>query len=341
MSSLPSTSQQLLPVSQRSANVVLGSQNFVSVLLRATAGELYKIRRRIMAKILLLIGVVIVVLAFSLIAIAVLTTSNANLHCTSSNNGQGQTCVRASNGQSANLTAVIAAPLHLPTSLTTTVGLIDSLGLVLIVVLAGAIVGGEYGVGTIRVLLTRGPTRTQYLLAKMLALLVCIAITVVILLPVGIIVGALYNLGTGIGVDFSFFTGDWVLHAVVYILLAVLNLFIYALIALWVATMGKSTAAGIAGGVLWWFLEALLGPILTAIGNSSQSGFGNFLKAVPDYFVGNNIGALLTEQSHYVTASAGSSSTIPDWRAWLVIAAYLVVILGITWLVSRSRDITG
>ena len=77
-----------------------------------------------------------------------------------------------------------------------------------------------------------------------------------------------------------------------------------------------------------------------AVGASSPGGFGDFLKTVPDYFLGNNIGALLKEQSSYLTAS-GSPNAIPDWRAWLVIAVYLVIILGITWLISRSRDVTN
>jgi ABC-type transport system involved in multi-copper enzyme maturation permease subunit len=304
MSSLPSTSQQPLPIPQRSENVILGDQSFVNVLLRATAGELYKIRRRAMSKVLLLVSVVIVVVAFSFLAL-------------------------------------VAAPLHLPDSLTMTVNIIDTVGLVLIIVLAGTIVGGEYGIGTIRVLLTRGPTRTQYLLAKVLAILTCIAITVVILLPVGILVGALYNLFTGIAVDFSFFTATWILYAIVYILLAMLNLFIYAIIALWLATLGKSTAAGIAGGILWWFVEGLLGTILTAVGMANPGTMGDILKTIPDYFVSNNMNALLSEQSSYLTHASSSTGTIPDWRAWLVIAIYLVVLLGTSWWVLQRRDITN
>jgi ABC-type transport system involved in multi-copper enzyme maturation permease subunit len=317
----------------------MGNQSFVSVLLRATAGELYKIRRRAMSKVLLIIGAALIVISFSFIALSVLLTASTP-HCTSVGNGTAH-CAQPSGAQLSQLTATAAAPLHLPAALTTTVGIIDTVGVVLIIVLAGTIVGGEYGVGTIRVLLTRGPSRTQYLLAKVLAILASIFVTLVILIPLGIIVGALYNLTTGIGVNFGFFTGAWVLHAIIYILLAALNMFLYALIALGLATLGKSTAAGIAGAVLWWFAEGLLGTILTLVGVSNPGTLGDILKAIPDYFISNNIGSLLSEQSSYLVSSANNTNTIPDWRAWLVIAAYLVVAFGITWWVLRRRDITN
>ena len=328
MSSLPSTSAPSLSTSPRSANLVMGNQSFVSVLLRSTAGELYKIRRRAMSKVLLIIGIVIIALAFSFIALTVFLAQSSQTR-----------------PSTAELSA-FTAPLHLPASLITTGKIIEYVGLVLMVILAGTIVGGEYGVGTIRVLLTRGPTRTQHLLAKILAILIYIARTTIILLAIGIIVGALYSLWIGINLDFSFFTSDWVLHAVAYILLVVLKLFIYAMLALSLATLGRSTAAGVAGGIVWWFLEGLLGPILLGVGLINPGITGDILKAIPEYFVGNNIDVLLTEQSNYLMAAGNNAAitltgNIPDWRAWLVIAAYLVVLLGITWWVSQKRDITN
>jgi ABC-type transport system involved in multi-copper enzyme maturation permease subunit len=281
-----------------------------------------------MSKVLLLIGIVIIAIAFSFIAL---------------------TAFLAESGQTRPSAAELLAfttPLRLPASLITTGRIIEYVGLVLMVILAGTIVGGEYGVGTIRVLLTRGPTRTQYLLAKILAILIYIARTTVILLATGIIVGALYGLWIGIDLDVSFFTSDWALHAVVYILLVALKLFIYAMIALSLATLGRSTAAGVAGGIVWWFLEGLLGPILLGVGLINPGITGDILKAIPDYFVGNNIDTLLTEQSNYLIAAGNNASititgNIPDWRAWLVIVIYLIVFLGITWWVLQKRDITN
>src|SRR5262249_15330910 len=109
---------------------------------------------------------------------------------------------------------------------------------------------------------------------------------------------------------------------------------------------GRSTAAGVAGGIGWYFLEGLLSTILIAVGSTNPGTMGDFLKAIPEYFLGNNIGALLAEQSHYLTlagghASTNIASTIPDWRAWLIIAFYLIVFLIIAWWVSQRHDITN
>jgi ABC-type transport system involved in multi-copper enzyme maturation permease subunit len=305
-----------------------------------------------MPKILLSIGVLIVLSAFSFITLGAFLAGSSP-RCTPANNGQTQNCTALSSAERADLTAAITTPLRLPASLIVTVSIIGFIGSVLIVVLTGTVVGGEYGVGTIRVLLTRGPTRTQYLLAKILAILACIAIAMLILVPLGLIVGALYNLFTGTAVDFGFFTGDWLLHAIAYVLLAMLNLFIYALIALWLATLGKSTAAGIAGAIVWLFLEFVFTHLIVPlIANFFPDTIKGYINAIPDYFVGNNISALLTEQTDYLTASlrnastsasdtASTSGAIPDWRAWIVIAIYLAVFLGITWWVSLERDITN
>jgi ABC-type transport system involved in multi-copper enzyme maturation permease subunit len=305
-----------------------------------------------MPKILLFIGVFTVLIVFSFITLGTFL-AGSDQRCTPAANGQTQNCTPLSSAERANIIAAISTPLRLPASLIVTVSIIGFIGPMLIVVLVGTVVGGEYGVGTIRVLLTRGPTRTLYLLAKILAILACIAITVLILTPLGLIAGELYNLSTGIAVDFSFFTGDWVLHAIAYILLAMLNLFVYATIALWLATLGKSTAAGIAGAIVWLFLEFMFTHIFVPlIAGFSPDTTRAFVKAIPDYFVGNNISALLTEQTDYLIASLRNASTsasgtastagvIPDWRAWIVIAIYLAVFLGVTWWALRERDITN
>jgi ABC-type transport system involved in multi-copper enzyme maturation permease subunit len=123
----------------------------------------------------------------------------------------------------------------------------------------------------------------------------------------------------------------------------------YAMIALWLANLGRSTAAGIAGGLVWWFLEGLLAGVLALLATANPGPTGDFIKAIPDYFIATNMNVLLTGQSNYLTsflgipsnATGNTASVIPDWRAWLVIAVYLVVFVGSTWLVLRRRDITN
>ena len=123
--------------------VIMGRQDYLSVLLRLTGMELYKLRNRAMSAVLGTIGVLSVVLAFLLITfLAVIFLGSSAT----------QENVRS-----------ISQLLRLPFSLYVTVWVLFTLGQVLIVILVGAMVGGEYGVGTIRLLLTRGPARGQFL----------------------------------------------------------------------------------------------------------------------------------------------------------------------------------
>jgi ABC-type transport system involved in multi-copper enzyme maturation permease subunit len=196
-------------------------------------------------------------------------------------------------------------------------------------------------------MLTRGPTRTQFLLAKVGTIIICVLTTLFLLILVGILVGALLNLTTGIAVNFSFFTGEWLVHAIAYVLIATLGLSVYAMIALCLATLGRTTVAGIAGALIWWFLEGVLGAMLTSIGSLNKGPVGDFLDAIPNYFIGNNIAALYAHQSRYLMNEARQAVSIrnphdiSDMHAMLVLMIYFVVLIGVAWWANQQRDITN
>lgn len=352
MSTLPQTTQgKETPTVARRHTVIMGRQDFLSVVLRLIGVEIYKIRRRIMSKVLSSIAILVMLAAFALVAaIALVITVEppAAFLPPSCAIARTPTCLDHPPTQAELALATqakqdaiknVSSSLRLPDSLTFSVQMINTIGLVLLVILAGTIVGGEYGGGTVRLVFTRGPTRTQFLISKIGAILVCSALTVAVLTAIGIGVGALANFITGIGVDFRFFTGAWMLHALLYLLIAILGLFIYSMIALFLSTMGKATAAGVAGALVWWVLESIVGQVLTAISLFNRGALGDFLKAIPDYFIGNNIGALLQNQSQYL--SPDQPSTLSDLHALLVIAAYLILFIGLSWWISERRDVTN
>ncbi|MBA2395240.1 MAG: ABC transporter permease subunit [Ktedonobacteraceae bacterium] len=346
-----SAAESGMPASPRRDSVVMGSQNYASVVLRLIGVELYKIRRRAMSKALSIVALVIIIVAFCIISIGslfVLTSPPATFlppPCTASTpqgvqcSNQSPTQAELNRGKQNELTN-ISAPLRLPDSLTITTGIMSTIGLVLIVILTGTIVGGEYGVGTIRLMFTRGPTRTQFFLAKIGAVLTCIILGIIIIVPLGILTGALLNLITGIGIDFSFFTGSWFLHSLLKLLITILGLFMFAMIALCFSTLGKATAAGIAGALVWWGLETVLGVLLLVIGNTTTGPLADVAKTIPNYFIGNSINALSQNQSHYISANA-QSGAVPDWQALVVLAIYLVIFIGIAWWVNQKRDVTN
>jgi ABC-type transport system involved in multi-copper enzyme maturation permease subunit len=118
-----------------------------------------------------------------------------------------------------------------------------------------------------------------------------------------------------------------------------LDWFIYATIAIFFGTLGRSTVAGIVGALTWLFVEPILGSILKLVGTFSQGPFGNFLKAIPDYFIGNNTGALLQNQGQYIFGGSGSS--LSNLHALVVLAVYLAAFIGLSWWINEHRDVTN
>jgi ABC-type transport system involved in multi-copper enzyme maturation permease subunit len=355
MSSVPQVmGESEAPMPERSPNVILGKQDFMSVLLRSIGGELYKIRRRPLAKVLLFIGIAIMILGFGIFSLPAIIDASLPAEsylppiCKGSANSIQSQCLNhppnaadlTKAAQSRTLEVKAAAtPLYLPDSFFTAISIIYFIGVMLIIILAGTIVGGEYISGSIRIMLTRGPTRTQFLIAKLGTLLIASAFLLIILALVGILTGAILTLLAGVSVDWRFLTGTWLLHCVLFLLLAILGLFVYSTLAICFSTLGKATVGGVAGGLIWWFMERVLSSVLPFLALSNKNAFGTFLSAVPDYFIGNNIGALLNNQEQYM--NGGQAGSISDLHAVIVLLVYLAVFIGGAWWVNQARDITN
>lgn len=352
MSTMPQTSA---PTRQQS--VIMGRQDFLSVLLRLLGVELYKIRRRSMSKVLSIIymlSVVGIFVVFGAIVIFILNTPtdtflppqcsqvqqpNTNIGPPCLNHAPTQTDLAQAQQLKQEDVNRNTEPLHLPGSLNLAGQIARSMGLILIIILAGTIVGGEYGVGTVRLMLTRSPTRTQFLLSKIGALLVCIIIGFLGVLVLGVVTGAVFNFATGGQQNLNFLSWGWIGHALLYVLVGMLGLFVYAMMALFLATLGRATAAGVAGALAWSLLEGPIGGGIALLGTLIRGPLGDFLKAIPDYFIGTNSGALLDNQSSYVFQAQPSS--LSDLHALLVLAIYLVIFIGLAWWVNERRDITN
>jgi len=284
--------------------------------------ELYKIRRRTMSKVLSIISITATLGLFLLIALAAMLTRN---------------------GASAEQLRSFTEALRLPTSLALIVQLLNTLGQILIIILASTVVGGEYTSGTIRLMLTRGPTRTQLLLSKLGAAGVCIVLGVIGVTLLGILTGLLLNISTGITQSFDFFSAAWLGHFLLCLLVVMLGLFMYAAMALCLSTLGRATAAGIAGVLTWSFLIEPAVEVISSFGRNISGPTGAFFQALPDYLIGPNISALVQNQERYLFPSLSNLQTPApsDLHALLVLAVYLALLIGLACWVSVRRDITN
>jgi len=349
-------SPQIFASAERSASVVMGRQDYLSVVLRLIGMELYKLRRRAMSKVLGIIAIVLAVLPFALVAFGTFATANAPAgsfapSCQSIGpNGQPQqgpppSCPTPSPAQVAqerqSIVQNTSAPLRLPDALNVAVqyGLI--VGIVLLVILVGTIAGGEYATGTIRLLFIRGPTRTQFLIAKLGASFVVIFIGMLVMTALGVLTGQLFNPVSGVAQSGAFWSGAWIGHALLYLFIAMLNWFMFAVIAIFFATLGRSTAAGVVAGISWLFVEPILGSVLTLLGNVSKGALGDFLKAIPNYFIGTNFSALLTDQWQYLSLNSSSTPAVSVVHAVIVLLVYFAFFIGLTWWINKRRDVTN
>lgn len=338
---------QAQPDVKRVAPIVMGRKDYLSVLLRLIGMDLYKVRRRLLSKMLLLVGTLVI--AFIFLGIGIVAWHFASLPVTSfvpqSCNGvQFNGCIdhpatlADMQHEKQRILDGAAQLLDMPGLWNLEGQFVIQLFVVLGIILAGALVGGEYSLGTVRLLFTRGPGRMQFLIAKIAVLAIYVVPSFLFLMLLGTVIGTVMAQLAGIGTGLSYFTPDRVGHLVIFLLLGMLSWFAYMLMALFFGTLGRSTVVGIVGPVVWIAIEPVLSSLIAALTSFFSGSLSDFLKAIPDYFPGNNLSSLLHNQSHALSFSDPGAYT--DGHSLLVVAGYLVVFVAVaSWLTVR-RDVT-
>ena len=180
----------------------------------------------------------------------------------------------------------------------TGLSLVQQAGTVLVVIVAASTVATEFTWGTIRTLLPRSDGRSALLTAKLIALLLFVAVTVLVgylaALGASALVTALEGLDRDLGPQFLSRTLAS-LARTAYVMLPFLAL------AFLVAVWARSSAAGIGIGLAVLFLEGLLTSLMTAAGGP--------LERVADAMPGRNVEALLNANAEGVTSAANQAAT--------------------------------
>ncbi|HEU5349822.1 MAG TPA: ABC transporter permease subunit, partial [Ktedonobacterales bacterium] len=229
-----------------------------------------------------------------------------------------------------------------PTSLGFAASFTRVVGLILICIMAGTLVGSEYGFSTQRLALSRGTSRLQILLAQTLALAVFSMIVAAGMLVLGTLVGAVVGPAFGIAVSAPSF-GGW-MEILKFFLAFAFSLFAYTIVALGAATLGKSTAAGIGLALGYIVLEFIMSSVLTAIGTvlvATHNDIGKMLQHIPDWFLGNNVGAIMGHAGQYpIALAAAPSADLTLARTLIVSLIYCAIFFGGSFLLLSRRDVT-
>ncbi|MCA9833150.1 MAG: ABC transporter permease [Thermomicrobiales bacterium] len=197
---------------------------------------------------------------------------------------------------------------------------IGFLGSLMLVIIAAGLMGNEFSWNTLRPLVARSQTRVSLLTAKIVAMVIYALIFVAILF---IAVTGMYFIGSWFvgepaGYSMSVFTDS--LGFAAKLLYSNLP---YVALAFMLATLFKSNAAGIAGALGLSFLEE---PIWMLLGLASDA-----FKGAQDWGISANVNAL----------SGFSAVDIGEGRAFVTLAVYALVFLGIAYAVFTRRDVTS
>ena len=185
---------------------------------------------------------------------------------------------------------------------------------ILVSILAAAALGGEYGWGTLRTVLTKGTGRWQFMLAKVLALMV----TALAGLVVAAATVALSSLIIGLfGLEGDSLQGsaEW-LDVPIKMGTLLFSFLPYVMLALLATALTSSTALGITAFVVYYLIETTASPILNNF---------DWFQRISEYLLSPNVTTVLQASYGEVSISINGSGDAaqPDiLHAVLVLAAY-------------------
>jgi ABC-2 type transport system permease protein len=196
------------------------------------------------------------------------------------------------------------------------------------VIMAASIIGTEFGWGTIRALLPRARSRVALIAAK----LVTLVLFDVLLVLAGFLTATIFStvIANIEGLDTSLGSGFWG-DAVQSLAINLFVLLPFSALAFFIAVLTRSNAAGIAIGLAILLAEGIIISILEALSDS--------LDWIGDLLFSNNMAAILDENN---PGGGGSGRDLPEpGQAIAVLIVWIVLLVGGSIWTFRRRDVTS
>jgi ABC-type transport system involved in multi-copper enzyme maturation permease subunit len=248
--------------------------------------------------------------------------------------------------------------LTFPRSIALAQGYTSFMVVMLICILVGAVAGGEYGFSTQRLALSRGVGRGQLVLSKVLATAVLALGATAAAFLLAAVEGV--TVGPAFGGSPEQLTAAGAAQLSAFWLATALRAFAYGLVALFFATLGRSTAAGIGGALGFMLVEGLGVPIVTGIvayertvalaTHTAVPGFVGPLLVARGAFLQVNADALAGAAQQgplslrLVPSSAVLDSVLPTSppgsTALLIMLLWCAALITLSYVLVRQRDVT-
>lgn len=208
-------------------------------------------------------------------------------------------------------------------------------GTFLSVILASSLIGAEYGWTTIRPYLTAVPTRWQYLASKLAALVVLIVLGTAAGMATALVTSSLITFIGG-DPDFGFIDGPYILESLASYGRTLLAMSPYIAMAVFFATLGRSTMGGIGSSLGVLILEAIVTSLMVLA--------GGFAADLTNLFPGPNADTLMLANNLELALRQEQQAQVEvprleAWGAGLVLAGYTVTFIAGTFVLFQRRDI--
>jgi len=221
---------------------------------------------------------------------------------------------------------------------------------IFLLILTARVVGLEYQLGTIRILLSRGVGRLQLLFAKLLTVALIALVLLVVgllldyLLTVILVVGATGNLNAFSALNSAFWS-----DAQVYVLSILINMGVTILLATAAAVIGRSVTFGLSAALVFFPIDNIATLIMTLAFRVTHNDF--WLSATA-YFLGPNLNVmaptLISNRAesigaaplYFVDQAKQAHGILVDGNHTLMVALVYGVIFAITAIVlTWKRDV--
>jgi ABC-2 type transport system permease protein len=206
-----------------------------------------------------------------------------------------------------------------------------------LLILSVRVVGQEYQLGTVRVLVARGTGRVRLLLAKLTALGIVAAAAAV--LTGAVTAGALWMVEPEAVQAAAAAASANSRDAGLNLVAVGLSLAACVLLGVFVATLGRSVAFGLALALVWFPVENVALLVLPALTVFTRMPLWDGLSP---YLLGGNLNTMvqaLEPERRAVAFLVSPEPQVDGRHALLVVAAYLAVFLAASLLLTWQRDI--
>ena len=203
---------------------------------------------------------------------------------------------------------------------------------VIIMLLAASVMGVEYGWGTLRTTLSRGPGRWQYLAAKLILGLLA-GIGGVLVISAAVAVASIIAGVIPPGEEGPLIFSDGWLDTAEALGKTVYAIVPYVVAATFLTVLTQSTAQGIALSMVYYVVEALVLPPLL--------GLSDWLENVSEALLSQNVGDWINQGETTAARALGSAEQPDTVQAFFVMLAYIIVLGVATFWLFLRRDVSG